>query len=252
MASAQSEVTVADGPLSGFELHGYRPSPNLSDDVTYMDLVMIITRSSMLRQGSMGCILVRPHLKETVMADGKETSRPQNEQGGDGAQQILDRVIAAATNTSLFQPDDSDVHAEINAIGQVSKRFHSSSHTRPTSIFSSQGATAYITMPPCKRCFGALYAAGVKRIVSRRQHSPVLLIAASKVGVEMAYLTQDELDRQKARLYQLFSNDKVLSADVSQQISLDEKNAEEIGRRRKQRKEEKQARKMAKIAQTET
>merc|ERR1719253_886740 len=116
-----------------------------------MDIVMLITRSSQLRQGSMGCLLVRP--AETTTFDAAEPDPGRNEPFG--------RIIAAAVNTSLFQPDESDVHAEINAIGQVAQR--NSSPKKPTSTL---GATAYITMPPCKRCFGALHAAGISR--SRR------------------------------------------------------------------------------------
>ena len=233
-SAAQSEVPAA---LSSFELHGYHPPPNLSDDLTYMDIVLLITRRANLRQGSMGCILVRPLLKTTT-ADGEEMNNPQQNE-------LLSRIIAAANNTSLFQPDDSDVHAEINAIGQVSKRIHSSlPHNTPsTNIISTQGATAYITMPPCKRCFGALYAAGIKRIVSRKQHPDILLKAASEVGIEMSCLTHEEMVSQYVRMDKLF-------ADGSQHKKLDEgNNAEEIVRRRKHRKDEKRARKMAKIAQ---
>ncbi|KAL7525298.1 hypothetical protein ACHAXR_000942, partial [Thalassiosira sp. AJA248-18] len=164
------------GPLSRFELHGYRPSPNLSEDESYMDIVMLITRSSTLRQGSMGCILVKPSHE----ASADTSNLQENDEQGDHANHIS-RIIAAATNSSLFKPDDSDVHAEINAIGQIAKCAHpSQTNNSPT----TEGATAYITMPPCKRCFGALYTCGIKRIVSRKQHPGVLLKAASKVGIE--------------------------------------------------------------------
>ena len=96
---AAAAAAVAEGPLSRFELHGYRPLPDLSDDATYMDIVMLITRSSQLRQGSMGCLLVRP--AETTTFDAAEPDPGRNEPFG--------RIIAAAVNTSLFQPDASNV-----------------------------------------------------------------------------------------------------------------------------------------------
>ena len=71
-----------------------------------MDIVMIITRSSILRQGSMGCILV-----------GHKRDDEQ-----DQSSELLDRIIAASTNTSIFNSGESDIHAEINAIGQVAKQ----------------------------------------------------------------------------------------------------------------------------------
>ena len=218
--SIQFKCTLSS-PLSRFELHGYRPSAALSDDVNYMDIVMIITRSSMLRQGSMGCLLVNPTC----------TNNSHIQQSD-----LLGRIIAAATNTSLLKPDDSDVHAEINAIGQVAKHAH----------LSTQGATAYITMPPCKRCFGALFSAGIKRIVSRRPPDIQLKAAASNVGIEMACLTKEEATDQQKRLDQLFAN---INGSEDSERNVGEENSEEISRRRLQRKEEKRARKMAKIAQ---
>jgi tRNA(Arg) A34 adenosine deaminase TadA len=257
-ASAARNDAVTRGPLSKFELRGFRPSAILSDDENYMDIVMIITRSSMLRQGSMGCVLVRPK----VTADGKrqvanEDSRQHDDRGID--RDILGRIIAAAINTSLFQPNDSDVHAEINAIGQVAKRnhlvqTHDSAHDHFAEV-STRGATAYITMPPCKRCFGALYASGIKRIVSRVEHPSLLLRAAREVGIDMSFLTQQQLADQKVRLDRLFARGSV-DSDVFNQSKCTNENAnhtdtDEILNRRKQRKKVKHARKMAKIEQEE-
>ena len=67
--------------------------------------------------------------------------------------------------------------------------------------------TAYITMPPCNNCFGALYSAGINRIVTRKPYRPVLIEAASHLGIEMKSLTKDEFDNQKVRLAEFFSND---------------------------------------------
>lgn len=191
-------------PLSQFDLHGYHPSPNLSDDENYMDIVMIITRSSILRQGSMGCILV-----------GHKRDDEQ-----DQSSELLDRIIAASTNTSIFNSGESDIHAEINAIGQVAKQqqlhllqqtTHNNSMQKPTTqtnnpLISTQGATAYITMPPCNRCYGALYASGIKRIVTRKQYRKALLEASTKLDIEMVCLTKQQVDDQKLRLDTLFCN----------------------------------------------
>jgi len=285
-SSAASSDAVTRGPLSKFELRGHRPSEILSDDENYMDIVMIITRSSMLRQGSMGCVLVRPK----VTADGeRQVANDDSQQHDDwGIPDILGRIIAAATNTSLFQPNDSDVHAEINAIGQVAKRnnlmqTHASAHDYVAEV-STQGTTAYITvsatafasggdveiltsrlylkllhlvvsnqMPPCKRCFGALYASGIKRIVSRMEHPSILRKAAREFGIDMASLTQQQLTDQKVRLDRLFArgsvDNEILKKSKCTSVDVNHTDTDEILNRRKQRKEVKHTRKMAKIEQ---
>ena len=225
-------VSLSTSPLSRFEMHQYQPSANLSDDENYMDIVMIITRSSQLRQGSMGCILVRPrtdaitttieqHERQIMVPDDeplpmaedhtetKHHSKHNEDDVENGNNELsstlLNRIIAATTNTSLFTPKDSDVHAEINAIGQVASQ-RTQTAVASSSTTTTQGATAYITMPPCKKCFGALHAAGVTRIVSRRSHPIILHKVAAKVGIQLVTLTQDELDSQKERLAQFFSH----------------------------------------------
>ena len=67
-------------------------------------------------------------------------------------------IKALATNTPLFQQYASDVHAEVNAVSACAR-----------SGVATEGATAYITMPPCKHCFMVLQAAGIKRMVSRHE-----------------------------------------------------------------------------------
>ncbi|KAL9186012.1 hypothetical protein ACHAXT_005250 [Thalassiosira profunda] len=243
-----TEGGAAVGPLSGFDLRGFRPSPNLSDDLNYMDVVMILTRSQTLRQGSMGCILVRPKNESAIDIEEDEgASNAQSDGEGNGTDDFFGRIIAAATNSSLFKSDDSDVHAEINAIGQVAKR------DIKAHVVSSQGTTAYITMPPCKRCFGALHASGIRRIVARTQHSSVLLEAASTVGIEMASMTKQEMLAQKERMDKLFAthfaSKKEDGNEGAEGIQNAEGNAEEVLRRRKERKEEKKARKLARLAQ---
>ena len=217
--TTSTNIIQHDNSLSKFNMYGYVPSQSLSEDENYMDIVMIITRSSLLRQGSMGCILVRPAEEEDD--DNNQTDH------------IFTRIIAAANNSSIFKAGDSDVHAEVNALGQVAK---SKNQTQQSTL----NCTAYITMPPCNNCFGALYSAGIKRIVTRKPYRQALLEAASHLGIEMKSLTKDEFDNQKVRLAEFFSND-------SDTDNMNMKH-QEVMRRRRQKKDEKRARKVASIA----
>mmetsp|Transcript_23187 Transcript_23187/g.48978 ORF Transcript_23187/g.48978 Transcript_23187/m.48978 type:complete len:114 (-) Transcript_23187:1027-1368(-) len=106
---------------------------------------------------------------------------------------------------------------------------------------TAQGATAYITMPPCKKCFGALHASGITRIVSRRQPSRVLLETSVKVGLEMTCLTDDEIAEQKARLEKLFALSRPTSAASGENCSV--YSANDVLKRRKQRKAERRSKK---------
>jgi len=221
--TTSTHIIQHDNPLSKFDMYGYQPSPTLSEDENYMDIVMIITRSSLLRQGSMGCILVR------------QPAAAEEDNNNHTDHNIFNRVIAAAINSSIFKQGDSDVHAEINALGQVAK-------SKSKSQESTMNCTAYITMPPCNNCFGALYSAGIKRIVTRKPYRQALLEAASHLGIEMQSLTKDEFDNQKVRLAELFSN------DTDDNINKNMKKHQEVIRRRRQKKDEKRARRMASIA----
>ena len=122
--------------LRDFETYGWTPDDSLSDDENMMDLVLLLTRSSKLKQGSMACLLLRP---------------PSDNYS------LLDRIQSVANNQELFQAQSSDIHAEIAALGDAAR------HGRPT-----DKCTAYITMPPCRKCITALYAAGIVRAVSTR------------------------------------------------------------------------------------
>lgn len=231
---AGASTFAPSGPLSKFNLHGYRPSVDLSDDENYLDIVMIITRSSKLRQGSMGCIIVQPNVTNVNVEDKKVQRLIASDDVDPQQHHFFGRIIAAATNTSLFKLNDSDIHAEINAIGQVAQQSLSGFPTSTTTTIttnSTRGATAYITMPPCKNCFGALYASGIVRIVSRKEHSSILQTTAEKVGIEMVSLTPQQLADQKVRLDRLFTFYKKINDD-SDEIT-DNANGNEISNQQK-------------------
>ena len=135
-----------------------------------MDLTLLVTRSSKLKHGSMACILVRSILEN----DAYECTLSN----------FTSRIISVSTNQALFTENESDVHAEIAAIGQAAR------HGRAT-----LNCTAYITMPPCRKCFAALFSAGVRRIVSR--HESKLSQLAEPLGIKMLCLPN--WDEQRSR-----------------------------------------------------
>jgi deoxycytidylate deaminase len=98
-------------------------------------------------------------------------------------------ILSVATNLPLFKESESDVHAEIAALGsasRVGKR--------------TENATAYITMPPCKRCFAALTVSGIKRIVTRRTPPIAILDCAMKQKVEFVSLSRESMEQQTKRI----------------------------------------------------
>lgn len=149
--------------LKGYELYGWQPDKGLSTDDNFMDLCMIITRSSKLKQGSMACILVN--------------------EGGE-------KIISSANNRALFSESNSDIHAEIAAIGEACRKGT-----------STNNATAYITMPPCKRCFAALTVAGIRKIVTR--HDPPKKIQETAVREKIEFIKIGNQAKQMIRINNL-------------------------------------------------
>ena len=150
---------------------GWIPDVSLSKDLNYLDLVLILTRNSQLRNGGMACILTR--------ADAGELHDRSD---------YLNQIISAANNQELYKANSSDVHAEIVALG-LAARFGR----------ATDKCTAYITMPPCKNCFGALMSAGAKKIVSI-QKSRTVDFEKFRDGMEMTSLTSEEYRAQRIRV----------------------------------------------------
>jgi tRNA(Arg) A34 adenosine deaminase TadA len=165
------KVAGEDHPLVGFETYGWEPLPTKSADENLMDLTLIITRgqAKKLTQGSMACLLVRGEEQEQQQLDDSE--RPQS---------LIQRIVCVANNMPLYSENSSDIHAEIYAIGKSVRRG-----------IALDKCTAYITMPPCKRCFPALYCAGIQRIVSNKQADRAICAAAEKHGIVMDVVASD-------------------------------------------------------------
>lgn len=202
-----------------FDMHGWKPDPSLPDDENYMDAVILITRNSSCPQGGMGCVLVRPS------SGSRRGAEDDWQQQVDLQRRLYGSVIAASTNAPLFTESDSDVHAEIGALGQASRLGN-----------STLGSTAYITMPPCKRCFASLVVSGVKRIVSRRSPSPAIAAVAKQKGIEMADLAETAKEQQD-RVNSLINNGRGSGVGKTRE------ELEELAVQRKRRREERKARK---------
>ena len=217
-----SKSGSATTPFGQYETHGFHADPTLSDDENLMTMCMLVTRNSVCTQGHMGCILMREISAHANMEEGDRgndeaasgtNSAPQHDE-----QRLHQRIIGVATNKPLYSELDSDVHAEIGAIGDAARRGN-----------CTEGCTAYITMPPCKNCFGALISAGCKRVVSPRSASAVVEAAAKARGVEMVTIEPKVIDRIKGRIHALI-NEAGGDDDV-------EKRKADIAAKRKARKE---------------
>lgn len=223
-SSAHKPQTITS-PAHQFPLYGWKPDPTVSDDENYLDVVMLITRSVQDdgQQGHMGALIVRP--KQQPAGDKKSkstedvTSLSTSSSSSNYEDQFYNQILGAATNTPLFGGKDvtSDVHAEINALGQACK-----------SSESTDGCTAYITIHPCKRCFAALVTFGIKRIVCRREIISLISETAAEQGITVRHLTYEEQHRQMQRL------NKLLNADKSHDDLMEM--ADDIQQKRKERK----------------
>eukprot|EP00566_Odontella_aurita_P022058 CAMPEP_0113568120 /NCGR_PEP_ID=MMETSP0015_2-20120614/23666_1 /TAXON_ID=2838 /ORGANISM="Odontella" /LENGTH=228 /DNA_ID=CAMNT_0000470613 /DNA_START=264 /DNA_END=947 /DNA_ORIENTATION=+ /assembly_acc=CAM_ASM_000160 len=201
-------ISKTCSPLAPFDLFGWRPDPELTDDENYMDVVLLITRHSVCDwQGHMGSIIVDPALG--LEEGGAQKQPDQKEEGfqeGIGKEEVrirrlerrlLSHVISAATNSPLYGKEDSDLHAEIDALGQACR-----SHR------STEGCSVYITMPPCRRCFAALVAFRVGRIVSRKLPPEKIRAVAAERGIEVVELTAAQKRTQMARINALVNRSR--------------------------------------------
>ena len=197
-------------PAHKFELYGWKPDPELTEDELYLDIVFLITRSTQDdgRQGHMGALIVRPnsntrsyfHSNSGGSVACIECPTPEmNNEKNKGTStfdemQFFRNILGAGTNTPLFDRNEctSDIHAEINALGEACRSWQ-----------STENCTAYITIPPCKRCFAALVTFGVRRIVTRQASPSLIRDTCQKRGIEVKHLSQDEKRKQMQRINKL-------------------------------------------------
>jgi deoxycytidylate deaminase len=216
--------------LRKYNLFSWTPDPTKSFDENYMDIVMFLTRSAQFRQGSMGCIIVKPHAH--TMHDHQNINIDSEHINENGINddlfnhvQFYDSILAASTNQSLFNPKDSDIHAEIATLGECLRQGN-----------STKGCTVYITMPPCKRCFGALVSAGIGRIVSNQKYHKSIQDSAKVRNIELVSMSREFSDDQRDRINEIIKSATGGNND----------HATKISEGRKRRKEEKKRRRVDK------
>lgn len=204
--------------LKPFNLFGWRPRSDASLDENYMEMVMLVTRNSICLQGYMACIIVNPR-KIEQFSSVQELERS-----------LYGAIVGIANNMPLFSELDSDIHAEIGALGKACRLGS-----------ATEGCTAYITMPPCKRCFAALLSSGIKRIVSRRPFAETILPVAEKNGIEIVALV--ESPEQTAKMHSLTksgSHEGERSAERQAEIEEQRKRRREATAKRKEAKKKRQ------------
>jgi tRNA(Arg) A34 adenosine deaminase TadA len=202
--------------LRPFRSYGWKSDPTLSVDDNLLDLLLIITRNSTCRDGGMACIVTK-----------RTQAEPNQGQGVDNADnaQLLKSILAVAINRPLYSPNDSDVHAEVCAIGLCASKGK-----------ATQGCTAYITMPPCKRCLAALVVAGIQTLVFPRK-TPLYLkqIAQDHKLTLVNPNDTEEWARRRKRVDDVIARYRQEHPEVAEDISLKRKQRREENKSRKQR-----------------
>ncbi|CAB9499923.1 expressed unknown protein [Seminavis robusta] len=219
--TTQDNVSNTDGAsgceaLKPFRTYGWKPDPHLSVDDNLLDLLLIVTRSSTCRDGGMACIIT----KQTKRQQDNETASPLS---------LFQSILAVATNRALYSVNDSDLHAEVCALGACARHGH-----------ATEACTAYITMPPCKKCLGSLVVSGIQTLVFPRHIPPYIQQVAAQDHSNLTIVHKNDTEEWNQRRQRI----QTLIETYQKEHPGEEG---EIAKRRKQRKEEKQQRKQRKL-----
>jgi deoxycytidylate deaminase len=202
--------------LRPFRTYGWKCDPTLSVDDNLLDLLLIITRNSTCREGGMACIITKKmRTKTTTLQEGHSVDNSQ----------MLHSILAVAINRPLYSSNDSDVHAEVCAIGHCASKGN-----------ATRGCTAYITMPPCKRCLAALVVAGIQTLVYPRKTPLYLKDMANDHNLTLVNPNDnEEWARRRKRVDGIIARYHEDHPEEVEDISLKRKQRREENKSRKQR-----------------
>src|SRR5580692_3881599 len=131
-----------------------------------------------------------------------ELSRESVSEGGGpfGAVVVLDGRVLGEGKNRVVADGDPTAHAEINAIRNA---------CRTQGSHSLQGAVIYTSCEPCPMCLGAIWWAGISRIVFANSRD-----AASNIGFDDAALYREVSAPFEQRKIKLEQSDDVDAKEV--------------------------------------
>lgn len=163
-------------------LPSYQFDPALSEDENFLTWVTIFARYSVSRKGHMAALIATA---PKAGYDPRKTCQPSasTSNGSDDPPQRFDassRVIVHANNHPVHYGRSPktipEVHAETHCIALAARQGR-----------SIEGATLYVTFPPCSECSRVILASGITRCVFRkattRRANESALVSAEMSGV---------------------------------------------------------------------
>lgn len=151
----------------------YTFDPTLTIDENFISWCLIYSRLSMSKRGNMATIITEPKRDNLHSHENPPA------------------VLGHSNNYPLLSPASrngkhAEIHAEARAICIAAKQ------GKPI-----EGATIYVTFPPCSACFQLIVASGIKRCVYRRwQLSEEAILQAVDAGVETVEFTDFDQDER--------------------------------------------------------
>ncbi|ORY64742.1 hypothetical protein BCR35DRAFT_354937 [Leucosporidium creatinivorum] len=185
-AEPAAEVDLfPDDPFATNVLPEYTFDPAMSIDDNFMVQTLIYTRLSISRRGNMAAIVTAPSAEPSAV--------PIVEEGASPAQPPA--ILLHSNNTPLPCPGltvnhkHPELHAEARCITLAARQG-----------VSLEGATIYVSFPPCAACLQLIVGSGIKRAVYRRRLLGEESVALAKEeGVEvveyMDYATDEKMKK---------------------------------------------------------
>ncbi|GAA6059983.1 hypothetical protein JCM10212_001332 [Sporobolomyces blumeae] len=237
MSTAPVEASIAGGALDAAEglnerIEAYATNvlpkeydfdPSLSVDENYMVLVLIYARLSMSKRGNMACIIVDPTAcrKLQDVTDSEAPPIKRRRVSSPSSLEEYPRYPGAVLAHSNNFPQPHVVAIEmvqkapskhkqpaVAKPGQTNFGIKASQfpelHAEARSICLAasrgtplDGATAYISFPPCQACLPLLVATGIKRLVYRQTLGTTTSVElCERAGVTRVEIVDKELDER--------------------------------------------------------
>ncbi len=163
-AADHNHTTHAQQQQPQLSINGWTWTDQNTIDDNYMDLALLVARSSVCVQGNMGCALV------TNVDDdaGRRTRRADDRH----------QPVVIAINAPIFGSLNSDCHAEANAIAECAAEGA-----------ATRGLCCYVSRIPCSECYKLLARAGISRVVSlQRGFEGKVAASAAEYGISYVQL----------------------------------------------------------------